>query len=192
LKLIFGLGNPGSEYESSPHNLGFAVVDRLAERNSVRLTRRQALSLCGRFESGGEEVWLIKPQTFMNRSGEAVKKWMAAQGCGPEDIVVIYDELDLPWGTIRIRQKGGAAGNHGLESILAAIGTNQFTRVRIGVDPERHSDTVGYLLTPMGPARRRQIEPVVDTAAEAAETILREGAPRAMNRFNRASPAVRG
>lgn len=186
MKLIVGLGNPGSEYEFSPHNLGFQVVARLAERHAVRLTRKQAQSLCGRFLLGEEEVWLIQPQTFMNRSGVAVGQWLQKQGCGPEALVVVADELDLPWGTLRIRPKGGAAGHHGLESIIEAIGTQQFVRVRIGVCPERKpEDPLAYLLSPLSRAKRREAEEVIDGAADAVETIVRQGVATAMNRCNR-------
>ena len=186
MKLIFGLGNPGPEYEFSPHNFGFAVVDRLAERHSVRVGRKQSHSLCGRLERDEEEIWLIKPQTFMNHSGLAVKEWVTKQGCGFQDIVVVADELDLPWGQLRIRQQGGAAGHHGMESIIESLGTKQFTRLRIGVQPEHAiEDAIGYLLTPVRRSRRPEMEAIVDRAAEAVETILRLGAARAMTAFNR-------
>jgi len=186
-----GLGNPGPEYQFSPHNLGFQVVDRLAERNSVRVTRRQAHSLCGRFLFGEKEVWLVKPQTFMNLSGGAVKELLAGQSCGPEELLVIADDLDLPWGSIRIRQKGGAAGHHGLESIMESIGSQQFTRLRIGVCPERPlADTIQYLLSPLKKTQRREAEEIIDRASEAVETILKEGAAKAMSLFNQRSSAA--
>ena len=190
MKLIFGLGNPGPEFEFSPHNLGFGVVDRLAERHSVRVARKQAHSLCGRFLLQEEEVWLIKPQTFMNQSGTAVREWLAKQGCGPEDMVVIADELDLPWGQLRIRQQGGAAGHHGLESVIESLGTKQFARLRIGVRPEHEiEDPIRYLLTPLRRSRRPELEAIGDRAAEAVEAILQFGAARAMTAFNRRDSA---
>ena len=186
LKLIAGLGNPGPEYEFSPHNMGFAVVERVALRHSVPLSRKQSQSLCGRWRLGEEEVWLIKPQTFMNLSGASVKDWLAKQGCGPEDLLVIADEIDLPWGSIRIREKGGAAGHHGLESIIGSIGSRQFARLRIGVRPEHPiSDTVEFLLSPLKKSRRREMEEIVDRASEAVEAILRDGIAKAMNQFNK-------
>ena len=186
VKLIVGLGNPGSEYEYSPHNLGFAVVDRLAERHSVRMARKQARSLCGRFQVGEYEIWLVKPQTFMNSSGVAVKEWLANQGCDPESMIVVADDLDLPWGHIRVRAKGGTAGHHGLESIVKAIGSQQFPRVRVGVSPEQErEDLVRYLLSPVGRSRRQEFETVADRAAEAVEMILTDGVSKAMNAFNR-------
>lgn len=186
MKLIFGLGNPGTEYEFSPHNLGFGVVDRLAEQQGVRVSRKQAHSLCARFRFEEEAVWLIKPQTYMNESGVAVREWVSKQGYGPEDIVVIHDELDLPWGQLRIRQQGGAAGHHGIESIIDSLGTKQFTRLRIGVRPEHEiEDPIGYLLTPVRRSRRAEMEALLGRAADAVETILRLGAARAMTAFNR-------
>ena len=186
MKLVVGLGNPGPEYKYSPHNMGFAVIDRLAVRHRVSLERRRAHSLYGRFTLGEEEVWLIQPQTFMNRSGAAVREWFQKEACGPEELVVVADELDLPWGTVQIRQRGGSAGHHGLESIMEAIGTREFVRIRIGVSPEQAvEDPVSYLLTPVRRSRRGSMEEAVDRAAEAAEMILREGAAKAMNRFNR-------
>jgi PTH1 family peptidyl-tRNA hydrolase len=186
VKLIAGLGNPGPEYEYSPHNLGFAVVDRLALRHSISLTRKQSQSLCGRWRFGEEEVWLIKPQTFMNLSGAAVKDWLVKQDCGPESLLVVHDEMDLPWGSIRIREKGGAAGHHGLESIIQSIGSQEFARLRIGVRPEHGiGDTVDYLLSPLKRSQRREMEEIVDRASEAVETILRDGISKAMNAFNK-------
>lgn len=191
VKLIVGLGNPGPEYEFSPHNLGFAVVNRMAERQGIRMGRKQAQSLCGHFRFGEEEVWLIQPQTYMNLSGAAVREWLAKQSCGPEDLLVIADDLDLPWGSLRIRQKGGAAGHHGLESIIGSIGSQQFARLRIGVCPDHPvPDTVEYLLSPLKRSRRREREEIIDRASDAVETILKEGAAKAMNRFNqRSSPS---
>ena len=193
VKLVVGLGNPGAEYEFSPHNMGFGVVERLAERNKVRLSQKRAHSRYGRFSRGREEVWLIQPQTFMNRSGLAVKEWLTKEGCEPQDLIIIADDLDLPWGTLRIRQKGGTAGHHGLESIVEAIGTQQFTRVRMGVAPEHErEDTVDYLLTPVGPSRRPEAKAIWEQAAEAVEMILAVGVEKAMTVVNRRKQATAG
>ena len=191
MKLIFGLGNPGPEYEFSPHNVGFGVVDRLAERRSVRMGRKQAHALCGKWELHDREIWLIKPQTMMNLSGLAVREWVARQGCEAGDILVVADELDLPWGQLRIRQQGGAAGHHGLESVIESLGTKQFTRLRIGVRPEHAlTDSIRYLLTPVARSRREELEAIFDRAADAVEAILRVGATRAMTEFNRREPSA--
>lgn len=166
--------------------MGFAVVDRLAERHSVAVTRKQSHSLCGKLMLGENELWLIKPQTFMNLSGTAVREWLTKQECIPEELLVIADELDLPWGSIRIRQSGGPAGHHGLESIIGSIGSREFPRLRVGVRPEHPlSDTVDYLLAPVSRSRRRELDEIVSQASEAVEVILSEGLNKAMNRFNK-------
>ena len=190
MKLVVGLGNPGAEYRHSPHNMGFAVVDRLAERHDASLDRERGKALYARLDLHGETVWLLQPQTYMNLSGEAVREWFRKQGAGPEDLIVVADELDLPWGVIRVRQRGGSAGHHGLESIMDAIGTREFIRVRIGVAPEEAvEDPVGYLLRPMRRRQREQMDEIVDRAADAAEMILKDGIAKAMNRFNRREAA---
>ena len=186
MKLVVGLGNPGPEYNFSPHNMGFAAVDRLARRHQANLDRRRAKSLYARIQMDDQEIFLIHPQTFMNLSGVAVKEWLRKQGCGPEDLVVVADELDLAWGTVQIRQRGGSAGHHGLESIIEAIGTKDFVRVRIGVSPDvAVEDPVAYLLRPLRRSQRESMDEILDRAADATEMILREGAAKAMNRFNR-------
>jgi peptidyl-tRNA hydrolase, PTH1 family len=189
IKLIVGLGNPGERYEGSPHNFGFAVIDRLGERHSVALTRKESQSFCGKLVLGDHELWLIKPQTFMNLSGVAVREWLTKQDCSPRDLLVVADELDLPWGSIRIRQKGGPAGHHGLESIIGAIGSQDFPRVRIGVRPDHPiGDMVEYLLSPVRRSLRQEMHDVIDRSAEAVEVILNDGLNSAMNRFNQRKP----
>lgn len=174
---------------NSPHNLGCQVVDCLARRHSVRVTRKEAKSLSGRFVYAGREVWLIKPQTFMNLSGMAVQGWIAKQGCLPQDMMIIADDLDLPLGCIRIRQKGGAGGHHGLESVIEAVGSQQFTRLRMGICPERQiRDTVRYVLAPFKKAQMSEAGEMVERAADAVEAILRDGTAKAMNLFNRRRP----
>jgi PTH1 family peptidyl-tRNA hydrolase len=189
VKLIVGLGNPGEEYDLSPHNFGFMVVDRLAGRFGVQVSRKQHKSLCAKVELGdssGGEVWLIKPQTFMNLSGASVQEWLSKQECQPQDLVVIADELDLPWGSIRIRLQGSAAGHNGLKSIIGSIGSQQFVRVRIGVRLEHpFADTVDYLLSPMKKAMRAEMDEIAGRAADAVEAILKEGPTKAMNQFNK-------
>jgi len=186
VKLLVGLGNPGPEYKFSPHNMGFATVDRLADRNRVSLDLKRANSLCARFQLGDEVVWLIQPQTFMNLSGLSIKEWLKKEGCGPSDLLVVHDELDLPWGVIQIRLRGSSAGHHGVESVIEALGVKEFVRVRIGVAPDHPLvDPVSYLLQPMRRNQREELEKIVDRAADATEMILREGVHKATNRFNR-------
>src|SRR5437762_8872055 len=129
-KLIVGLGNPGKEYECTPHNLGFMVIDRLAERNSIKVTRKDSMALVGQGSISGSTVMLAKPQTFMNVSGPSVQSLLVKNEIPAADLLVVYDELDLPWQSLRIRPNGSDGGHHGIQSVIRAIGTRNFPRVR--------------------------------------------------------------
>src|SRR5271169_5270566 len=131
--LVVGLGNPGAEYENTPHNMGFRVIDRLAEAHAIRVSRKENVSLLGRGAVAGKAVALAKPQTFMNLSGPSVRALLERYGLGPDRLIVVYDELDLPFGSLRVRLKGSAAGHNGMKSIIGSLGTDEFVRVRIGV-----------------------------------------------------------
>jgi PTH1 family peptidyl-tRNA hydrolase len=180
VKLIVGLGNPGIEYQFTPHNLGFLTIDRIASEGSVELRNRQCRALTGRMQIGEEQVLLAKPETFMNLSGLSVRELLAEYQLRPEtDLVVIYDELDLPMGTIRIRKRGSSAGHNGMESIIGALETQEFLRVRLGIAPEKK------ILKPFTKRQLKLVDQVLDTAAEAVKVILTEGPDAAMNRFNR-------
>ena len=180
MKLIVGLGNPGPEYELTPHNLGFLTIDRMASDRGVEVRNRLCRALTGRTQIGEEQVLLAKPETFMNLSGLAVRELLAEYQLRPEtDLVVIYDELDLPLGTIRIRQRGSSAGHNGMESIIAALGTQEFLRIRLGIAPETK------ILKPFSKRQLKVVDEVLDIAAEAVQVILTEGPAAAMNRFNR-------
>lgn len=186
MKVVVGLGNPGSEYEWTPHNLGFLAVDVLAERAGIRVTRPEAKSLTGRGELAGHEVVLAKPQTMMNLSGVAVRMLLERYECGPADLIVLLDELDLPWGALRIRDKGRGSTHNGFRSILGAIGTDEFARIRIGVQPRQpERDRKDYLLSPMGRQERQLAQDVIVDAADAVEAVVTEGVSKAMSRFNR-------
>lgn len=187
MKLLVGLGNPGIEYQFTPHNLGFLALDRLAERHKVRISNRRCRALTGKAVIASEEVLLAKPETYMNLSGLAVRELLEEYEAEPgRDLVVVYDELDLPLGAVRIRQRGSSAGHNGLESILGALGTDEFTRVRLGIAPEHAvKDGARYVLAPFKRGQYKAVDAVLDTAAEALETIVTEGVERAMNRFNR-------
>src|SRR4029077_17476076 len=138
VKLIVGLGNPGPEYVFTPHNLGFLAIDRMATDRNVDVRNRQCQALTGRTQIGDEQVLLAKPETFMNLSGLSVRELLDEYQLRPEsDLIVIYDELDLPMGTIRIRQRGRSAGHNGMESIIKALGTQEFLRIRLGIAPEK-------------------------------------------------------
>jgi PTH1 family peptidyl-tRNA hydrolase len=180
VKLIVGLGNPGVEYEWTPHNLGFRVVDRLATDAQAEIRRRECQALTARTRMGDQPVVLAKPETFMNLSGVAVAQLVRRLQIRPEeDLVVIYDELDLPLGTIRIRSRGSSAGHNGMKSIIGELGTEEFVRVRIGIAPETR------ILRPFPKSERKQVDEIVGRAAEAARVILTEGVLSAMTRFNR-------
>ncbi|HET7751995.1 MAG TPA: aminoacyl-tRNA hydrolase [Terriglobales bacterium] len=187
MKLIVGLGNPGIEYQFTPHNLGFLTVDRLAERWQVEVKNRHCQSLTARTKAGERDVLLAKPETYMNLSGLAVRELLEEYELNPEqDLVVIYDELDLPFGAIRIRPRGGTAGHNGMESIVGALGTEEFLRVRLGTAPERKvADGARYVLGQFRRSQYKVVDQMLDTAADAVEAILKEGAAAAMNRFNR-------
>ena len=187
MKLIVGLGNPGIEYQFTPHNLGFLTIDRIAGDRGIEVRNRQCRALTARAEIAGQPVVLAKPETYMNLSGLSVRELVAEHQVDvSRDLIVIYDELDLPLGTIRIRQRGSSAGHNGMESILGALGTDEFLRIRLGIAPDRKiGDGVKYVLTPFRKAQGKVVDEMLDTAAQAVEVILKEGPAAAMNRFNR-------
>jgi PTH1 family peptidyl-tRNA hydrolase len=186
MRLIVGLGNPGPEYEWTPHNLGFLTIDELARRAGIRVTRPEAKSQVGRGELTGQEVILAKPQTMMNLSGMAVRMLLDKYESEPSQLIVISDEVALPWGMLRIRERGSAGGHNGLKSVIDAIGTNEFIRVRLGVGPEKvWGDLADYVLCPMGRAEREIAAQLVDDADNAVEMILKDGVSAAMTQFNR-------
>ena len=187
MKLIVGLGNPGIEYQFTPHNLGFLAIDRIAGNLGVDVRSRHCRALTARAEIAGQPVILAKPETFMNLSGLSVRELVAEyQADVTSDLIVIYDELDFALGTIRIKQRGSSAGHNGMESILGALGTDEFLRIRLGIAPERKiSDTIKFVLTPFRKAQLKVVDEVLDSAADAVEMILKEGPAAAMNRFNR-------
>jgi len=187
VKLIVGLGNPGIEYQLTPHNLGFLTIDRIANGLGIEVRNRQCRALTARTSIAEVPAILAKPETYMNLSGLSVRELVEEHQVDVgQDLIVIYDELDLPLGTIRIRQRGGTAGHNGMESILGALGTDEFLRIRLGIAPE-HSvrDGAGFVLTPFRKAQEAVVDEMLDNAAQAVEVILKEGPAAAMNRFNR-------
>jgi PTH1 family peptidyl-tRNA hydrolase len=187
VKLIVGLGNPGIEYQFTPHNLGFLVIDRIAEQAKIEVRNRQCRALTAKAVIGPETVLLVKPETFMNLSGLSVRELMAEHDAKPEtDLIVIQDELDFPLGTVRIHRNRSSAGHNGIESVIGAVGTKDFLRIRMGVAPERNvEDGMTYLLSPFRKAQLKLVDPMLDLAAEAVEAILKEGPAAAMGRYNR-------
>jgi len=189
VKLIVGLGNPGIEYQFTPHNLGFLTVDRVAERSGAQLNNRHCRALTARTSVGSEQVLLAKPETFMNLSGMAVRELVEKYELQPEqDLIVIYDELDLPFGALRIRERGSSAGHNGMVSVIGALGTQEFLRIRMGIAPEHEvKDGARYVLSQFRKAQLPVIDEMVDVAADAVNVILTEGPAAAMTRFNRKS-----
>ena len=187
MKLIVGLGNPGIEYQFSPHNLGFLAIDRIAAGLGVEVRNRQCRALTARALIGDQAVLLAKPETFMNLSGVSVRELVGEYDAKPDsDLIVIQDELDFPLGTLRIHTRRSSAGHNGIESIIGALGTQDVLRIRIGVAPERKvGDGATYLLAPMRKPELAIVDGMLDTAEEAVKVILKEGPAAAMNRFNR-------
>jgi len=193
--LIVGLGNPGPEYAWTPHNLGFLSVDAIAERARIRVERPEAKSLVGRGQFAGQEIALAKPHTMMNLSGLAVRDLLGRFECSPEEMVVLYDDVALPWGMLRVRQRGSAGSHNGLKSIISTIGSREFPRVRMGIRPDHPvSDLAAYVLRPMRKVDLKMASEMTEQATEAVELILTRGIAPAMNRFNRriASPDETG
>jgi PTH1 family peptidyl-tRNA hydrolase len=190
MRVIVGLGNAGLRYAWTPHNLGFLALDRIAERSEIRVERPEARSLVGLGEFAGHEVALVKPQMMMNLSGLAVRDLLERLERDPEDLIVLYDDVALPWGMLRIRERGTAGGHNGLKSVIGALGTAEFPRVRMGVQPDHPvGDLATYVLHPMGKAELEIAAEMTEQAADAVELILTQGTAHAMNRFNRrASP----
>jgi PTH1 family peptidyl-tRNA hydrolase len=191
VKLLVGLGNPGRKYERTRHNLGFSIIDRIAAENRVKLRNKVDDALVGEWSVGGEKVLLVKPQTYMNRSGESVKALMRKSAVPPEDLVVLYDELDLPFGKIRIRAKGSSAGHRGLHSIIESLAGAPFYRVRVGIGrPPPGIDPADFVLERFSPEELDRLADVLPVAVEAIECLVREGGRRAMEQFNRNARVV--
>ena len=186
--LIVGLGNPGTEYEWTRHNLGFMLIDKLAAEAAATVKRKECRSLVGSATIENERVRLTKPQTFMNLSGEAVACLLAKEDIDDvsESLIVISDDLALPFGTIRLRERGSAGGHNGLKSIIAAIGTNEFIRLRIGIQPEHPlSDAKAFVLDEFRKPQRDEVQKILDKAADAVHSVLRDGIKKAMSLYNK-------
>lgn len=191
MKLIVGLGNPGIEYQFTPHNIGFLAIDRVAEQCGAMVENRHCKALTARVRIGKEEVLLAKPETYMNLSGlsvlELVRKYEVDL---QEDLLAVYDELDLPLGKIRIRERGSSAGHKGMDSILSALGTEEVPRMRLGIAPD-HPVKNGsrYVLSQFKKSQLVALDEMLDKAAEAVSVIVNDGISAAMNRFNRKDSA---
>ena len=187
MKLIVGLGNPGIEYQFTPHNMGFLAVDRIAEEYGVRVNNRHCRALTGKAMIADHQVLLAKPETYMNLSGMSVRELVSEHEVDPaRDLIVIYDELDLPLGAIRIRQRGSSAGHNGMESIIGALGSDEFVRMRLGIAPDHPvKDGARYVLGPFRKSQEAAVVEELDKAAEAVKVILVEGVAKAMSLYNR-------
>jgi peptidyl-tRNA hydrolase, PTH1 family len=184
--VIVGLGNPGIQYAWTPHNLGFLAVDAIAEQAGIRVERPEAKSLVGFGTFAGQQVALAKPQTMMNLSGLAVRELVERLECAPEELIVLYDDVALPWGMLRVRERGTAGGHNGLKSVIGALGTIEFPRIRMGVQPDHPvTDLAAYVLRPMKKAELEAAAEMTEQAAETVELILTQGVPKAMNFLNR-------
>ena len=189
--LVAGLGNPGEEYALSPHNLGFLVVDRLAERHGIRVTRRDSKAFVGVGEIDGQPVMLAKPQTFMNLSGTSLAPLMEKHGIELGLLIVVYDELDLPWMAVKIKPKGSAAGHNGMKSVIGSLKTSDIIRIRLGIHPGHPLNSgADFVLAPVKRSQRKELDELVEYAADGVRSIIAEGVEKAMTRFNRRAPGL--
>lgn len=183
--LIAGLGNPTKEYDKTRHNVGFSVLDVLADKYGIDVSERKHRAYCGKGVIEGQKVLLVKPQTFMNLSGESLRSAVDYYKIAPEDIIVIYDDISLEPGQLRIRQKGSAGGHNGIKNIIAQLGTQEFPRIKVGVGakPPR-MDLADYVLSRFSKGEQELMDAAFREAAEAAVMMMTDGAERAMNHYN--------
>lgn len=186
MRLIVGLGNPDPEYQWTPHNLGFMAVDELANRGSIRVERPEGKALVGRGKLAGEDILLAKPQTYMNLSGISVRELLEKYELGPEDLLVMWDEAQLPAGTIRIDRRGSGGSHNGANSVISSVGTQDFWRLRLGFGPDHPlSSRKEFVLRPMRKAELEAAAEMIGEAGDAVEMLLTQGIDAAMNKFNR-------
>jgi peptidyl-tRNA hydrolase, PTH1 family len=188
---IAGLGNPGPRYEATPHNIGFRIIDELAQRHAIRVTKSEGQTLTGSGKIRNRDVVLVKPQTFMNLSGAGISPVLKYRNLTNHELIVVHDELDLPWTALRIKRNGSAAGHNGVKSIIAALKTDVFIRVRVGIRPDHPiHDAAEYVLAPFERSMKQDVDEVVSYTADAVESIVAEGANRAMAKFNRRAQGI--
>jgi PTH1 family peptidyl-tRNA hydrolase len=188
---VVGLGNPGPQYQDTPHNLGFRVVEELGRRHFIRISKNEGVALTGQGKIREKDVLLVKPQSFMNNSGRGIQAVLKSRRLTNKDLIVVYDELDLPWTALRIKKSGSAAGHNGVKSIIAALKTNVFTRIRVGIRPNHPlEDAAAYVLAPFERELRGDVGEIVSYTADAIEFMLAEGALRAMAKFNRRARGI--
>jgi PTH1 family peptidyl-tRNA hydrolase len=189
VKLVVGLGNPGRAYRWTRHNMGFWLVEQFAKELGIDLSRRGFLSVYGRGKIENEEVILAKPLTYMNLSGEAVRRLLHFFKVPPENLVVLHDDLDLPLGKIRLRLRGGHGGHQGVKSIVEALGNDRFFRLKVGIGrpTDRLRDPADYVLEPLTGGEREEFKSAVERGREALKVLFREGPQEAMDKFHRDS-----
>ncbi len=186
MRLIVGLGNPGPEYQWTPHNLGFLAVDELANRGGIRVERPEAKALVGLGKLAGEEIILAKPQTFMNLSGISVRELLEKYELGPQDVLAMWDEVQLPWGAIRIHAEGSAGSHNGAGSLISSLGTPAIARLRLGCGPDHPlSSRKEYVLRPMKKSELEVAAEMIADAGDAVELMLTKGIEAAMAKYNR-------
>jgi peptidyl-tRNA hydrolase, PTH1 family len=186
MRLIVGLGNPGPEYQWTPHNLGFLAVDELASRGGIRVERPEAKALVGLGKLAGEEIILAKPQTFMNLSGISVRELLEKYQLGPQDVLAMWDEVQLPWGAIRIHSEGSAGSHNGAGSLISSLGTPAIARLRLGCGPDHPlSSRKEYVLRPMKKPELEVAAEMIADASDAVELMLTRGIESAMAKYNR-------
>lgn len=182
--LIIGLGNPGKEYEMTRHNCGFMVIDALQKKLQVECNQNKFKGLYGKTKYKGEDVILLKPQTYMNNSGESVQQFMNFFKISVDDILVVYDDLDMPVGKLRLRTSGSAGGHNGIKSIISHVGGQNFKRIRVGIDRHPYQKVVDYVLSRFSKEETPFIEEGVDRATKAVLTYIEKDFVTAMNQFN--------
>ena len=191
MKIIAGLGNPGKEYENTKHNVGFLTIDILAEKYDIKVNKIKFKGLVGEGMIGTEKVILVKPQTYMNLSGQCIREIVAFYKLDMEDLVVIYDDIDLPMGNLRIRKKGSAGTHNGMRSIIYDLQDDGFPRVRVGIGGERKGDLANYVISGFSGDDRKLIEEAIVKAADAVACFVEDGIDRAMVDYNTKKPKVK-
>ncbi|MFZ5876246.1 MAG: aminoacyl-tRNA hydrolase [Nitrospirota bacterium] len=185
MKCVVGLGNPGAQYAATRHNIGFLVADAVSSAHGIRLRPMGGHVLAGQGALAGDALWVAEPQGYMNRSGIAVQWLLAESGAGPESLLVVHDDLDLPLGQVRLKRRGGHGGHNGVRSIIETLGTDEFLRLKVGIGrPPTGRDTVDYVLEPFSREEKAAVAAVVERSREAVTVVLTEGVGAAMNRFH--------
>lgn len=185
MKIIVGLGNPTAQYQGTRHNVGFSVIYNISDEYGIKVDTKKHKALIGKGVIGGEKVILAMPMTYMNLSGESVREIVDYYKCDASDVIIIYDDISLDVGKLRIREKGSAGGHNGIKNIIAHLGTQEFTRIKVGVgEKPKHMDLADYVLGRFSESEKPVIRESAKKACEAVEMIIKDGASAAMNKFN--------